>query len=328
MAKKAGRIKKSPIIIYLDQFAVSEMLKAKRNELWWEIKELLLAAKSKGKILCPLSSEHLFETAPKSYDEAVEHDNFLHSLSDGLSFKSEILVVTQLIFSRIRKNNLTLNTYFYSDVSNMMSVRNVYDQMVVHNNKSKELLDWTVLGVNQMRKAIGLNRMEPKLAKSMLNATMAITTHKITDRIDELLKNDGIVMRGDTFKNEEIVNWIDSIIYRLMKIHRFSKKEMIIFRNDLKRNGLKNIPTLDIRFSLESLRALYSKKETSGDQVDTSRLATGLPISDFLFTDKKRKTEVLELGLDLKYNTSIYSGTVADRNKFLTDLQNCLITES
>ncbi|WP_442846740.1 hypothetical protein [Leeuwenhoekiella sp. H156] len=315
---------KEPLIVYLDQFAVSEMIEAKNDETWSKIKSHLIEYVNNGQVICPLSSEHLFETAPKDFKQAAEHDDFLYSLSKGLSFKPEILVVTQLISSRIRKNNLTLNTFFHTNATNRFNDKRIYKQMNEHNNKSKELLGWTVEGINQIRQLTGQSKINAKLKNTMYNALKAITVNKMIERINDLFKQGRIILKGFTYQEQEVVNWPDSILFRLMEVHKFSKKEMMLFRNDLKNNGFNNIPTLDIRFSLEAIKALYNKKETPGDQIDISRLATGLPKSDFLFTDKRRKSEILELGLNKKYNTAIYSGTAVDQISFLQDLKSKL----
>lgn len=49
--------------------------------------------------------------------------------------------------------------------------------------------------------------------------------------------------------------------------------------------------------------------------------STGLPSSDILFTDKRRKNEVITLKLDEKYNCKVFSGIEKDLEEFKAMLQ-------
>lgn len=308
-------------IIYLDQFAVSEMMDRNSNVEWKEIKKLLLKAYKAGKIVCPTSSEHLIETVPKGFLDASDHDGFLSSLSDGLTYKSELLVVTQLISSRLRKNNKTLNTFFHFNTKEVLSNKKTYDELFTHNIQSKELMNFGVNDVNQIRKAVGSNRVDPKTKRTLYLLTKKLTIDKFIERLDDLLKKGQTVLRGDQMGNTKIPNWIDSIIWRLLNVHKFKKKDIIHLKAQLKRTGFDSIPTLDIRHSLKALISLYNKTEDFGDQIDISRISTGLPISDVLFTDKKRKSEIIELELDVKYKTKVLSGQHQDLCLFIDYLK-------
>ena len=52
------------------------------------------------------------------------------------------------------------------------------------------------------------------------------------------------------------------------------------------------------------------------------RIVNGLPISDIFLTDKKRKSEILELGLDVKYKTKVYSGRQEDLMSLYEELKS------
>lgn len=66
--------------------------------------------------------------------------------------------------------------------------------------------------------------------------------------------------------------------------------------------------------------SVYNKKEITSDHIDIGRICTALPISTILMTDKKRKNEILELKLDKKYSTKIFSGTDEDLNNLIYEL--------
>ena len=54
------------------------------------------------------------------------------------------------------------------------------------------------------------------------------------------------------------------------------------------------------------------------------RIINGLPISDIFLTDKKRKNEILEYELDVKYGTKIYSGVKQDLIELIKELKKHL----
>ena len=54
------------------------------------------------------------------------------------------------------------------------------------------------------------------------------------------------------------------------------------------------------------------------------RIASGLPISDILLTDKQRKNEIVELGLHEKYCTKIYNGTKRDLEELIFELEKLI----
>ena len=172
-----------------------------------------------------------------------------------------------------------------------------------------------------LRKAVGSNRVDPKTKRTLYLLTKKLTVDKFIERLDDLLKKGQTVLRGDQMGNTKIPNWIDSIIWRLLNVHKFKKKDIIHLKAQLKRTGFDSIPTLDIRHSLKALISLYNKTEDFGDQIDISRISTGLPISDVLFTDKKRKSEIIELELDVKYKTKVLSGQHQDLCLFIDYLK-------
>jgi hypothetical protein len=92
--------------------------------------------------------------------------------------------------------------------------------------------------------------------------------------------------------------------------------------SELKLNGFNNIPTLNIRFSLEANLTVKQKQEIASDHIDIMRISNGLISSDILFTDKRRKHEIQELKLDKLYNTRVFCGVETDLLEFKDYLEN------
>jgi hypothetical protein len=113
-----------------------------------------------------------------------------------------------------------------------------------------------------------------------------------------------------------VIDWVDLILQLLLFQHQMTAAEGIQLRDLIERTGFDELPALDIRISLTANLSIEQKKETINDQIDIMRLATGLPAADLLFTDKQRKHELQQTGLDVKYQTEVFSGTVTDLNAF------------
>lgn len=306
--------------IYLDQFAVSELITLEKN-IWKEIKYWLEELNRNNLIFCPVSFEHYIETSGKKIEGFKEHHDFLYSISSKYSIKPEIFITSQLISSRIRKNNITAKTFLIENYPQIENFESIYPKLLETKNGYNELIIDDLQNLNDFRKEIGQQRIENKTKSNLLNITKRKHSDKFIDRLNELKKDDYIHIRGHKVGNKEVPNWIDQIIFQLLETHKFNRKETDKLIAELEKFGFNNIPILDIRFSMSALISIYGKKETPSDQIDIGRICTALPISSLLFTDKKRKSELLELELDKKYNTKVFSGTNEDLESFLEELK-------
>jgi hypothetical protein len=322
-----GMKKKVPftkVCIYLDQFAVSDMVENQPAELWNEIKIQLFKLHSDGVIFCPKSSEHYFETSQKNHENSIFHDSFLDRLSDGWCFKPELFVSSQLISSYIRNNTIGFKTYMYDNVQNILESPVKYDQFSELSINFRGLITEAAGGINELRKHSRDVRMDSKTKKSFLKVMQMQEPSNFISRLQDLYDANAIKIRGVSIGAQEIPHWIDLVIDQLLRTHKFTRLEVKKLINEFEKNGFKNIPSLNIRFSLQNLAAVYQKKETPGDHMDFARLSTGMPLSALLFTDKKRKNELLELGFDTLYKTKIFSGTQTDLINFLAELNTLL----
>jgi len=295
-------------IIYLDQFASSGIFESNLIE-WTKIKELIVEGFNNNQLICPLSAEHYIETSQKQQDKAVLLDNEFYKISGGYAFKPEIFVTSQLIISLIRKNNITLKTFMYDEIyenilSNEENLRQFDEIKKQLNNKIEE----ATIVANEIRKIERTKKYDAAIKEKMFNVHKSISIAELISRLNNLLEDGHIYIRGVQFTSGDVPNWIDQIIFQLTKKHKITQKEARILIKELKINGFNNIPTLDIRTSLSALISVQNKKETVNDQIDIMRISTGLPISDILLTDSTRKREIEELELDKKYGTLVFSG--------------------
>ena len=313
--------KKNKVCIYLDQFVVSNLVE-ETNELWKEIKNLLEITYQKEVIYCPLSHQHIFETAKKELKNAIIHDEYFRKLSDGYLFKDELFLTTQLISSLVRKNNHTLKT-FLEDRS-FKRMEDIYDYVNQVYNVFDESVTYQLSGQNELRKLLN-NRIEKKSEKDMFNVIRKLETRNFIDRLEEYILKKRIYIRPDNYGKHDFPHWIDQILYVLTNKHSFKEKELKLLLKELKENGFSRIPTFNIKFSLGAYLSIKSKQENTSDHIDIMRVTNGLLCSDIFFTDRKRKFEITELGLDKLYKTKVYCGTKVDLEEFKDYLNNLIL---
>lgn len=313
--------KQNKTCVYLDQFVVSNFIDETSN-LWKEIKKALEIAHSKNKIYCPLSNQHFLETAKKDFNNAIIHHEYFTKLSDNYQFKNELFLTTQLISSLIRGNKYTLKTFLNTD--KLKKFEDIYDEINEQNVVFDESVKYKISSQNEIRKVIGNNNYDKKTEELFQNTIKSFEVENFIKRLEEYLVKKRIIIRPDNYGKHEFPNWIDQILFQLTYKHKFKETELIKLLNELKSNGFKRIPTLNIRFSLGAHLSVKNKQENTGDHIDIMRISNCLVSSDIFFTDKKRKFEILELKLDKEYNVKVFSGTEKDLLEFKTVIENII----
>jgi hypothetical protein len=316
--------KKDLIIIYLDQFATNGIVETDNSE-WRYIKELIYRGVKSNQIICPMSIEHLIESSQKDYNKAKYLDNEFYKLSGGYAFKPEMLITPQLTISLLRGNNITLRTFLYENINkNILSDKLIFDQL----DKRKKILNIMIHEATIFREVIRKDAIRKnqvgKSNKKLFNLHKQISIFELINRLEEYLSKGFIFIRGIKFSNVETPDWIDQLIFQLRNKHKITMKEVELLIKELKTNGFDNIPSLDIRSSLSAYIAVLNKKMKSNDQIDILRISTGLPLSDLFFTDKPRKSEIVELGFDKKYDTQVFTSRKEDLQNFINELEQRL----
>ncbi|WP_282088654.1 hypothetical protein [Aquimarina algiphila] len=296
------------ICIYLDQFVISDIIDAK-NPLWNEIKELLETNHFKGNIYCPLSIEHILETVKKDLNGAIKHESYYRKLSDNYLLKTEPFLTSQLISSLIRKNKFTSKTFLKAEKTK--EIENIYFQINSKNKVFNESITYKLSNQNNLRKLLN-PRKGSKSEFQVMDAIKAIEVENFKNRLKEYLKIKSIRIRPDDYGKHQFPNWIDQLLYQLTNKHKFKEKQFKQLLIELERNGFNRIPTLNTKFSIGAYLTVKNKQENTGDHIDIMRISSYLFSSDIFFTDKKRKYEICDLGLDKKYNTKVFSGVKND----------------
>ncbi|MBS1656362.1 MAG: hypothetical protein JSU05_16025, partial [Bacteroidetes bacterium] len=256
---------------------------------------------------------------------AKDLDSEFSQLSKGYAFRAGLFVTSQLLISKIRNNKITKRTYFDENVKPdiLMQDEKLNKFINLKNQFDKKINEGSIFN-NEIRKNAGSNKPDKDTKQILLKVIKSFSVNEFIKRLENLLNEGGITIRGVKFSSGDVPNWIDLVIHRLLTKHKMNTDEAKRLHKHLKEKGFSEIPTLDIKHSLMALVAVENKKELPSDQIDYMRISTGLPASDIFLTDKKRKYEILTLELDKKYKTKVFCGTEEDLLAFKIELEQIL----
>ena len=77
-------------------------------------------------------------------------------------------------------------------------------------------------------------------------------------------------------------------------------------------------------YGLQFFYALNQMNETINDDVDLERISSGIVISDIMFTDKRQKYRIEQLGLDKQYKTLLFSANDVDIKSFINEMKRII----
>lgn len=309
--------------IYLDQFAASIMFDDPTDTPWMEISKVLMKKHAQGKIICPLPMEHLLESSNKTPERAFRVDNQFHLLSNGLAFLPEAIVAANYMISvvrgiKIRGSDMCGLLKYDSTLSQPGAFEGFKDKHRVLTTQ----VDEVAIGQNEIRDLLRKKKFSWKVLEPLYQAVKLMQVNEFLGRLNELILRGKIITRGMSLAGWEVPHWADMLLQILLRQHKLNRQEALILQKIISTSGFEKIPPLDIRCSLTALITAESKNESVNDQIDIMRLSGGLAVSDLLFTDKQRKSELEKTGLDLKYSTKVYSASPKDLVKFLKELES------
>lgn len=302
-------------IIYLDQFIVSELADSQTDD-WKEIRQILEELASQGKICCPLSMEHYLESSTRNEIDALKNDRLLNVLSNGKCFYIELYITTFLINAFVKEQPYTLEMYIGDAIKNFFDDNTKIENYRRSNQQYKNITSDRHMMSNEIKTIARSNKVKSPLNSPLYGAVKNNLAREFVKRMVETAIAGHLIIRGEKTNHGDFPSWIDLILEYLLRHFKFTPEEMIKLFQEVYENGFNNIPTVDILTSLEAYQSILHKKITPNDEIDNLRIACGLPISYILFTDKKRKAEIQELGLDSKYKCKVLHGATSEISLF------------
>lgn len=307
-------------IIYLDQFAVSNLADSVSNE-WEEIKINLKFLVKERKIICPLSIEHYLESSLRNFEGAKANDLLLNILSKNQCLETEFYITTKLIISLIRDGQTNTDNFIRKATKNYFQDESKITEFKKKHTQFAEAISGKITFGNIINSNTSHSKIKSPENSNLFKVAKRIESNSFCERILEIVKDKGFEIRGDDTPIGKVPNWIDLILEYLFRHYEMTSGELAKLYKELLNNGFENIPTLDIISSLKAFQSVLHKKKTVNDEIDNLRIACSLPISTLLITDKARKHELKQLKLDSKYNCTVLSGSKSDLREIIGFLE-------
>lgn len=300
-------------MVYLDQCVVSRLLERPHNEPWAEVRAAIFAAHAQRRLLSPNSLEHLVETAAMKDADAVEADQILRKLSRGWCLADEAHLVTRQIFCAVKGTNinrahLLVKKLFtpLTQSGNLEALRAMKAGMDAHNA-------WLMQGINEVNSLCqDGKRGNGRVRKLMISRTLEGVTKRLREAIIDAIANRRAEVRADKHR-ATLKDWPSTIIYTLVKEHRFRSAALAELYKKLVSEGVMFIPTLRIKAELQAYQFSLRAQMKLRDQYDITRISCALPYADILVTDGEKANALRELALDKEFAVEVFSTKERER---------------
>lgn len=309
------------LIIYLDQFAMSNMIDAKEGDIWYDIKNNIERCHKNGDIICPMSAEHVLETSQRDFQRASLQNDFYWKISDGYTFWNLSYMIAWQICKLLKRN--VLDFYFLKyNPSWDLSEEKCYNFIHLLFKKEKEdnsldCFNKSELNIVAKSKILNYDKYKKVIIQEVLEDNYLLAFKR---KIRSTIENFDYI--SDSLKSnfERLID-IDPIVLCLIFSFQFSKDDFCYLRDEIDKFGAERIDSLFIRNKLVSYFNVNGGNDSINDFIDCHRIATGLPYSDILFCDKKYKKYVIDLDLNKKYNAIVLSAINEDLECFRNILE-------
>ena len=320
-------MRKEKKILYMDQFAVSNMYDAAPTSAWGLLRHAIQEKVSKGVLSCPMPLEHLYETVGRSNKDRtgnhndeyskkiIEQHNFFRELANGTAFYGyeEIAATEIIMLLRQGKINPIKSIYLHKALYAQIDISAIYEEGHAFNKENHKYNRNLTQGVNNLREITRpINkelRTENKesTTQSFLKAIVHLQAGRYIDGLKDFYQKGYVKVRGVNCGTFEGTHKVDLLIYKLTK-KGINKRETEKLIQELETNGFDRIPSMNIHSLLSADMALYDKQQVPNDEIDIDRAAVGLRISDYFFADNEKKQTIEKYRLDKRYKTKVYSG--------------------
>ena len=322
-------------ILYLDQFAVSNMYNAVPESLWGQLRSIIIEKINKGFLSCPMPLEHLYETLGRSNmddngNESIEYSNqisqqhrFFSEIANGTAFYGYEEIAATEIMMLLRQGgvkpiqSIYFHKAYYANIELLEIYRNGHTFNQVNHFYNQEMFK-DVNGLREAMRKAGQEIRKPNKSLAVKDLGQRQTGIYI-EGLKELCRKGEVKVRGVQCGNFNIPNKVDLLLKKLCD-KRIDKRLVQKLIRELETRGFEKIPSMNIRSSLNADMAINGKNQTPNDEIDIDRASVGLRISDYFFADNEKKLAIERCQLDKKYQTKIYSAKKDSVSSLITEL--------
>lgn len=314
-------LKNGMSLVYLDQCAASE-LGSPHRERWNEIDEVLAEGVRWRRVMCPRSVEHICETSRMTASRAQALDRRLRDLSFERAFLPEAELATHQMVAKVRNTATRIDDFLTKHVLSGIEVGSVQHDARFLKSRLDTTLDEIQKPVNEIR-AITRRGMrgDDELKQGTIDLVKDRYCQRLSARLDAL--SCGIAPEPEfiTVGENTFPHWATFLCILAVKNHGFTPREAKQMLRHLDHEGIDAVPAVCIRAELEALFCIRQIKEEPADQWDIMRVASALPYADVMVVDGGRTADIVDLELDRRFKTRVFSTRPADQDRLLTCLR-------
>lgn len=314
-------------ILYLDQFAVSNMYNCAQDSSWGVLSNIIQEKVRNGVLSCPMPLDHLYETVGRSNKDRngnqseeysrkiIEQHNFFRDLANGTAFYGyeEVAATEIMMLLRQGKINPMKSMYIHKALYAEIDISDIYEEGHSFNEENHQYNRKLFQSANEIREITKPlnndlrtkqnNSTDPLFQKAILY----LQVNKYLEGLKEFYEKGFVKVRGVKCGSFELPHKVDILIYYLTK-KRINRRETKKLIHELEKHGFERIPSMNIRSILSTDIALCDKQQVPNDEIDLDRAAVGLRISDYFFADNDKKLTIEKYNLDKQYRTKVFSG--------------------
>lgn len=313
-------LKDGRFLVYLDQCVLSRFRERSTNG-WEDICDLLLSLAERGKILCPVSLEHLMESSQLK-DSDIEHlAPLISKLSSDWSLRTEPDLIAEQLMGRLRGIAVNPSSFLresmfkpLTDAKTLASLRALKPKVDAHNERMMEDVNY----VNSITRRAGskdatvLAWMRARRHETILSRLIA--------RLEESLRRGFAKITADPY-SPQLAEWDALIVFNLIEDHHLVVPEARQLIRHLREEHLRFCPTLFIKAELDALQFAKQEKIEARDQYDITHAACAFPYADIYITDGGKAGAIKELKLDSRFATKVFSTKARDLSSILKELE-------
>jgi hypothetical protein len=311
-----------PRIIYLDQCAFGEIFCANPRQGWVDVLSLLRRGVESGRMIVPISAEHLLETAGFE-DLSVAKARFekMFKLSRHVTFVPPEAIAARCLFAKVRRRLINR-----ADVIGELRP-DLIRKPVQYFSERKKAADEDYRNRHQFLNSIVRPRgIISEEDRHFMKEMRDRGTRKMFDNMLKVL--DVFTYLGPI--RELLIERCRQLMYlETIVLNEFlaldpTPSDVSVLRLLLETGCDAEIPVLDVGIELSFNSNLKQKRREQGDYYDVSRLQVAVPYADLVVTDRKQLVAIQEQGLDARYGTRVYSCSPRDDAAIISSIEGLL----
>lgn len=314
--------KTGPGIVYLDQCALGELFRPDARPDWIEILRLLRIGVESGRIILPLSAEHLLETAGSSSLAMAElRRRQMLELTKCTMFIPPEAAVARHLFATVRQRVIDR-----PDVLGKLSHEFILKPMSVLSER-KKLADADfanqTLFINSIVKPRGIvSQDDKKLMEEMHERSSRNSFEKIIKVLNVLAVVGEVRDLLDHYCHLNM-RFETTVVNELLTLNP-TPSDIAVLRFRLEVGRDSDVPILDVARELSFNANLKQLRRERGDFYDVSRLQVAVPYSDIVVTDGKQRAAIKERRLDRRYATKVFSCSPGEGRAIVAAIEGLL----